>query len=259
MKEIKRYLESREGRYSFYFEDLKSGYTYGFNEHVKMPAAGCIKVPIAIALMIEVERGKISLQDSVSINDEDKVAGFFGIINEFAEKDYSLKELLIAMLIQSDNTAACKIINILGIDNVNSIIKDIGLDSTKVSKYPSGIKLSDDKENITTSYDLSKCFKLLHNNIVLNEEHSKLIINAMKRHQLSTRIPFYFPREMQLNTANKIGTLESVENDTTFLSIPKGDFVFTVMSNNLPTNVYGITTIARTGKMMFDMIDKDWN
>lgn len=259
MKEIKRYLESREGNYSFYFEDLKSGFIYGFNENVKMPAAGCIKLPIAMALLKEVENGKVSLNDLISIGDEDKVSGFFGIIHEFSEKQYTLKELLVAMLIQSDNTAACKIINILGMDKVNSLINDMGLKSTKVNKYPSEVKLSDDEENITTSYDLSQCFKLLHNNTALSKEHSRLIIETLKRHQLNTRIPFYFQREIQANTANKIGTLETVENDTALLNFSKGDFVYTVMSNNLPTNVYGITTIARSGKMMFDMVDKDWN
>lgn len=259
MKEIKRYLESRQGNYSFYFEDLKGGYTYGFNENVKMPAAGCIKLPIAMALLKEVENGSVSLDDLVSIGDEDKVSGFFGIIHEFSEKQYTLKELLVAMLIQSDNTAACKIINTLGMDRINNIINNMGLKSTKVNKYPSEIKLEDNNENITTSYDLSQSFKILNNNTVLNKEHSKLILDTLKRHQLTTRIPFYIPREMQVKTANKIGTLEGVENDTALLNISKGDFVFTVLSNNLPTNVYGITTIARTGKMMFDMVDKDWN
>lgn len=259
MKEIKRYLESKEGCYSFYFEDLKSGYTYGFNEHIKMPAAGCIKVPIAMALMKEVENGNITLEDKVNIGDEDKVSGFFGIIHEFSDRDYTIKELLIAMLIQSDNTAACKIINVIGLEKVNTLIKEMGLNSTRVNKYPSNVKLDDKHENITTSYDLSKCFKLLNSYSILAEEHSRLIIDTLKRHQLSTRIPFYFPREMQLTTANKIGTLESVENDTALLSLPKGEFVVTIMSANLPTNVYGITTISRAGKMMFDMIDKDWN
>ena len=34
MKEIKRYLESRIGKYSFFFEDLESGFIYGYNENV---------------------------------------------------------------------------------------------------------------------------------------------------------------------------------------------------------------------------------
>ena len=35
MKEIKKYLETRIGKYSFFFEDLESGFTYGYNEHEK--------------------------------------------------------------------------------------------------------------------------------------------------------------------------------------------------------------------------------
>ena len=34
VKSIKRYLESRIGKYSFFFEDLGSGFVYGFNEGV---------------------------------------------------------------------------------------------------------------------------------------------------------------------------------------------------------------------------------
>ena len=45
MKEIKKYLESRIGTYGFFFEDLKSGYIYGYNENVQMVAAGCMKLP----------------------------------------------------------------------------------------------------------------------------------------------------------------------------------------------------------------------
>ena len=51
MKEIKKYLESRIGKYSFFFEDLKSGYVYGYNENVSMTAAGCMKLPIAVSLI----------------------------------------------------------------------------------------------------------------------------------------------------------------------------------------------------------------
>ncbi|MGV8984484.1 MAG: serine hydrolase, partial [Clostridium sp.] len=58
--------------------------------------------------------------------------------------------------------------------------------------------------------------------------------------------------------ANKGGSLENVENDAALIMIPKGNFIFTVMASNLPNNVYGITTISRVGKMVWDIIDKDW-
>ena len=73
-----------------------------------------------------------------------------------------LKNLYSAMLIQSDNTAACKLINTIGKDRLMNIISYIGLTSTIINKFPSGEKEEFDNENITTSYDLCKCLELLN-------------------------------------------------------------------------------------------------
>ena len=126
MKEIKKYLESRIGNYSFFFEDLKSGFVYGYNENVQMISAGCMKLPISISLIKDVERGNVSFMDKVKIEGADKVYGT-GIIHEFNSRDYTVFELLVAMLIQSDNTAANKIIDIVGMDKINEDIGEMGL------------------------------------------------------------------------------------------------------------------------------------
>ena len=75
MKEIKKYLESRIGKYSFFFEDLKSGYVYGYNENVSMTAAGCMKLPIAVSLIKAVEEKKLDFMDKIKIQSKDKVYG----------------------------------------------------------------------------------------------------------------------------------------------------------------------------------------
>ncbi|MFR5172062.1 MAG: serine hydrolase, partial [Clostridium paraputrificum] len=101
MKEIKRYLESRIGTYGFFFEDLSSGFIYGYNENVQMVAAGCMKLPIAVSLIKAVEDKKVDFMDKIKIEKEDKVYGT-GIIHEFNEREYTIFELLVAILIQSD-------------------------------------------------------------------------------------------------------------------------------------------------------------
>ncbi len=259
MKVIKKYLDTREGTYSFYFEEINSGYLYGFHENKEMLSAGCIKLPLAIALLKEVENGKIELQSKIKIEVEDKTHGSNGIIHEFSGKEYSISDLLIAMLMQSDNTAANKIIEILSKERIGELFKNMGLKNTKLKRITTDIKLEQDElENTTSSFDLSHCFKLLYLKIFLNEENSNLLINILKKQQVTNKIPFYVPKQIQSSIANKGGSLDTVENDTTFIMIPKGNFLFTVMANNLPNNVYGITTISRVGKMMWDIIDKDW-
>ena len=118
MKAIKKYLETRIGTYSFYFEDLASGYVYGYNENVEMIAAGCMKLPIAVSLIKAVEDKKTDFMTKIKIDRKDKVYGT-GIIHEFNEREYTVFELLVAMLIQSDNTAANKIIDI--VKNYNNL------------------------------------------------------------------------------------------------------------------------------------------
>jgi len=259
MKVIKKYLETREGTYSFYFEEINSGYLYGLNENKEMVSAGCIKLPLAISLLKEVENGKIDLQSKIKIEAGDKTHGTNGIIHEFSEKEYSLYDLLIAMLIQSDNTAANKLIEILSMERINESFKEMGLKSTKLKRVTTDVKLEQDElENTTSSYDLSKCFKLLYLKQYLNEENSDLLIRILKKQQVTNKLTFYVPKQIRENIANKGGSLETVENDSECIMIEKGNFLFTVMANNLPNNVYGITTISRVGKMMWDIIDKDW-
>jgi beta-lactamase class A len=259
MKVIKKYLETREGTYSFYFEEINSGYLYGLNENKEMLSAGCIKLPLAMGLLKEVENGKIDLNSKIKIEAIDKIHGTNGIIHEFSGKEYSIFDLLIAMLIQSDNTAANKIIEILSLNRVNDLFKDMGLKDTKLKRITTDIKLEqDDLENVSSSYDLSKCFKSLYLKQYLNDENSELLINILKKQQVTNKLPFYIPKQVQINIANKGGSLDTVENDASIIMIEKGKFLFTVMANNLPNNVYGITTISRVGKMMWDIIDKDW-
>eukprot|EP00831_Metopus_contortus_P003625 TRINITY_DN1133_c0_g1_i5.p1 TRINITY_DN1133_c0_g1~~TRINITY_DN1133_c0_g1_i5.p1 ORF type:complete len:599 (+),score=81.24 TRINITY_DN1133_c0_g1_i5:118-1914(+) len=103
MKEIKKYLETRIGTYGFFFEDLESGYSFGYNENVQMISAGCMKLPISMSVIKYVEKEKASFLDKIKIHEEDKVYGT-GILHEFTDREYTIFELLVAMLIQSDNT-----------------------------------------------------------------------------------------------------------------------------------------------------------
>jgi beta-lactamase class A len=262
MKEIKRFLDERIGKYSFYFEDLNSGYIYAHNENVVMTAAGCIKLPIAMSLLKEVERNKVSLDEKVNINLNDKVYGK-GIIHEFSERDYTLNELLIAMLIQSDNTAANKLINVLGTDNINNCFIEMGLNSTKLNKKTVDERLynSNDKaaQNVSSSEDLSTCWKHLYKSTYLNPENSNKLMDILRRQQVKNKIAFYMPDRVKKELASKPGDLEGVENDTALMTTPKGKFIFTVMSEELPNNIYGNVTITRVGKMAWDIISNNWS
>jgi beta-lactamase class A len=259
MKEIKKYLDNRIGKYSFYFKELNCGYIYAHNENVKMFSAGCVKFPIAISLLKQVENKHLDLGEKIFIHKDDMI-GSNGILHEFGEREYTMYELLVAMLIQSDNTASNKIIEILGMNEINNLIKEMGLENTEVIKKPN-VNESPQKivNSITTSVDLSKCWEILFHKLYINEENSNLIINILRRQQIKNKVTYYMPESVLDTIAGKAGDIKGAENDTIFMQLPKGNFIFTLMSKELPNNVYGTVTLTRCGKVLWDIINNHWN
>ncbi|GKX66800.1 serine hydrolase [Inconstantimicrobium mannanitabidum] len=259
MKEIKRYLQTRLGSYGFYFEDLKSGYSFGYNENVPMTAAGCMKLPIAVALIKEEEFGNVSFLDKIKIEENDKVYGT-GIIHEFNDREYTIFELMVAMLIQSDNTAANKIIDILGFDRINSVIKELKLTETVLNRKTSDERnVNSEVENITSAKDLSLIWKTLYNRTYLNEKNSQMLIDILTRQQIKNKLALYIPDDLKYEISSKTGDKKGIENDTELINLDKGNFVFTVMSQDIPNSVYGTVTLAKCGKMMWDNVMNNWN
>lgn len=259
MKEIKKYLETRIGKYGFFFEDLESGYVYGYNENVSITAAGCMKLPIAVSLIKMVENKEVDFMDRVKIESRDKVYGT-GIIHEFNERDYTVFELLVIMLIQSDNTAANKIIDIVGMDRINENILAMGLKNTKLNR-----KTTDERtkvsnvENLTSAYDLSKIWKHLHEGTYLSKENSQMLIDILQRQQIKNKLALYLCDDLKVEISSKTGDKKGVENDTEYIKLAQGTFVFTVLSMDIPNSVYGTVTLAKCGKMMWDGISNNWN
>lgn len=259
MKEIKRYLESRIGTYGFFFEDLKSGFIYGYNENVQMTAAGCMKLPISISLIKAVENGKVDFMDKIKIDGKDKVYGT-GIIHEFNEREYTVFELLVAMLIQSDNTATNKIIDIVTMEQINRDFKEMKLTGTILNR-----KTTDERnnkssiENITTASDLSKIWRHLYNASYLSKEHSEMLIDILTRQQIKNKLALYIPDDLKYEISSKTGDKNGIENDTALIRLTKGTFAFTVLSTNIPNSVYGTVTLAKCGKMMWDDVMNNWH
>jgi beta-lactamase class A len=112
--------------------------------------------------------------------------------------------------------------------------------------------------NLTTSYDLSLCWKILKDEKYLTKEHSRYIIGLLKGDNSSKKTAFYLDENLKDKIASKAGDLPGVENDTTLIEIQKGDFIFTIMSADLPNSVYGMVSLAKSGKMIWDGITYNW-
>ena len=252
MKDIKKYLdEERDGKYSFYFEDLDGGYTYGYNESELKTSAGCMKLMLAVVFLKKVEDGAFSLDELVPIKDSDKKAGS-GILGDFIERTYTLRELVSSMLVIGDNTAANKLMNLIGVDQINALFKGLGLINTTISNTPGS------EGNKTTAEDMATTIKALYKKSYLNEKHSDYIVDLIRR-RVKSKIAFYLPNEKRVQFASKTGDGVGIENEVALINTESGNFIFSIMSNDLPNSVYGMISLAKAGMMIWNNIHENWN
>jgi beta-lactamase class A len=145
-------------------------------------------------------------------------------------------------------------------EQINEDIVAMGLENTKLNR-----KTNDERttitniENITTARDLSKIWRHLSNGTFLSADNGQMLIDILRRQQIKNKLALYIPDDLKVEISSKTGDKKGIENDTAYLEIPKGKFVFTVLSQDIPNSVYGTVTLAKCGKMMWDGVMNNWN
>lgn len=95
--------------------NLDSGQTYQLNGERPFPMQSVFKLPLAAAVLAEVDGRRLSLDERVLLGEEQLSAQHSPIASAWpARRDYSYGELLDAVVIDSDNTAADVLLKRIG-------------------------------------------------------------------------------------------------------------------------------------------------
>src|SRR5690606_34101876 len=103
--------------------DLRNQSQLEFNADKTWYISSAVKVMVATSLLEEVERGKISLDQTITLKKEHYVDGAGPLIWNEPGKVFTVGQILKAMLRESDNTAADILINLVGNKELNRDIK----------------------------------------------------------------------------------------------------------------------------------------
>lgn len=88
-------------------EDLRTGQVMSFNGERRFPLQGVSKAPLGAAVLAEVDAGRLKLDQTVTIEDEDLSPPYSPIADAWpGRKDYTIGDLLERAVGDSDNTAA---------------------------------------------------------------------------------------------------------------------------------------------------------
>ncbi|MDO9438639.1 serine hydrolase [Hydrogenophaga sp.] len=121
---IERIDKATPGRMGVYIKRLDNGERFAYQADRPWYLGSTTKLPIAIAVLQEVQAGKLSLSQTVTLQDTDKVDGSGNVVWQKSGTTYSVDALLKRMLMESDNTAANLLIRTIGEDTLNQRARD---------------------------------------------------------------------------------------------------------------------------------------
>ena len=114
--------EASPGQLGVYLLRPADGSEMNYNADRAWYLASATKAAIAIAVLQEVDDGKLQIDQQVALEETDRVDGSGGLVWEETGARYSIAELIREMLQESDNTAADMLIRVAGEEQINARI-----------------------------------------------------------------------------------------------------------------------------------------
>jgi beta-lactamase class A len=224
--------------------DLQTGRKIGRNADTVFPQASSIKIPIMIEVFRAARAGTVKLDDTITLEKRDSVegSGHLRILMRSHPIAVSIRELVTAMIETSDNTAANRLIAMVGMDAVNRSIKDMGFTATKLQRRmlePDAAKA--DRENISTPDEMARMAELLYRGKAVDEAASREMIEILKL--VSANFRESIPDSVLI--ASKPGEVNGVRAETGIVFLPGRPFVLSVMATYLERGVNPVPQIAR--------------
>lgn len=231
-------------------ENLRTGERASFNQELKVPSASLIKLLIMAEIIRQVKAERLDLRRRLTVKAEAKVDYSILTLLETGN-NYSLQDLLTLMIVQSDNTAANILIDMVGMDHINRTCGDLNLSDTILKRKMMDRNAREaGRENYTSASDMARFLSLLYRGELFDKASSAYMIEIMKKQLESSMIRLYIPDETVI--AHKSGELEGIAHEAGIVFHEKGDYVFVVLTWNAVNNNEARQTIGQISKLVYD-------
>jgi len=211
--------------------DLRSGAYFNLLGDRPYSAASLIKVPIVVALLTQVERGAISLDELLDLR-ADQIAGGSGSIQYLPiGTRFSVRRLAEVMIRRSDNTATNMLVDRLGgFATANATFSAWGLSQT-VMRAP----LPDlEGTNSTSPQDLVTILGRAVTGGLLRPDLREMLLSWMRRTHVRSLLPSGTGRGSLV--ANKTGDIPGATVDAGYVEAPDGHCYLLAVQVERPRN-----------------------
>jgi beta-lactamase class A len=262
--QINSELAKNKGVFALAYKNLLSGEEILINEKMNFHAASTMKTPVMIEAYKQAKAGKFSINDSLVVKNEFKsiVDGSTYSLNpkddsetdlyKKAGKKVKIYDLLYLMIIQSSNLATNIIIDLVGAQNANQTMRDMGALDIQVLRGVEDTKaFRAGLNNTTTAYDQMLIFSKMAEGLIVDKTSSDAMINILLDQKFNDKIPAKLPKNVKV--AHKTGWITGVNHDAGIVILPDGrKYVLVLLSKELEDDKAAVKSMAKVSKMIYD-------
>ena len=216
---------------AYFAKSLKGENVVSYEDGKNFPSASLIKIFIALCLGNEIEKGRLSLMDTMEfdISDENSVAGAGAL--KFLEQghDFSMNELMRLMLAFSDNCATNMLIDYIGLEKIQDFLTD-KYPNTRLNRKMMQIPKSADKDNLSTAKEVAEALEEIFSRAQAGEAYYVEILDALRKQECFNSLGLYIEG---VEIAHKTGTLVNLEHDAGIVFAEDNSYIVVVLVKGL--------------------------
>ena len=218
------------GRVAICLKDLRTGKSWSRGADDLFPAASLIKVPIMVAAFYKIRDGQLSLDERLTVTRRNRVGGSGSLKWRPDGTKLTVRDLLVYMINESDNTATKMILERLGMGYVQQQFPRMGLLYTGI--YEDGMSIRGGRvarENYTTAGEMSMLLEKIYRGEAVDQTSSGFMMDILKKPKaIASRLAKGMPMDWEI--AHKTGLLRQACHDSAIFFTPSGDYALTVLT-----------------------------
>jgi beta-lactamase class A len=253
-------ISSGKGIYGVSIYHFETEEEFSHNQNEEFYAASIIKLPIMSAVFAQVAEGKRSLTDKIQIRSEDIVSGDGILKNLSPGMEWTIHDLVVLMIIESDNTATNLLIDLIGVENIQLYMTIWGFKKTQF-RHKLQIKPSrkHNESNLITAKEINNFLRnIAMGNIVSMSVCSKMV-NIMKQQKMNGLLPCLLPENEGIigtipiwEMAHKTGYVPGVEHNAGLFYLPGQTFAITALGKNVPNRDEPKRIMGELGLLLYE-------
>jgi beta-lactamase class A len=265
-KQIEQIATVAKGRVGVAAEVLETGESVSLNPREHYPMQSIYKLPIGMAVLAQVDQGKLTLDQPVRVEKTDFVRiGQRSPIRDKNPKgvELSLREVLRYAVSESDGTASDVLLKLVGVDAVSKYLNELGINEILVanSEKEIGQDWETQYRNWATPAGSVQLLRSLHERRGLSETSQQLLYKFMiETPTFPNRLKGLLPKTAVV--AHKTGSsgasngITAATNDIGLVTLPNGHHLaIAVYVSDSPVDlVTRERVIAQIAKAVWDSV-----